>query len=150
MAICFYKEFGALGYLASYSPHGFYKDGVFWKTVEHYYQAQKFDDAALREKISQAATPKEASEIGRNRAYPLKSGWDDIRAQVMYEAVYLKFKANPDIREKLLSTGDEEIIEETVRENYWGCGPNRDGQNVFGKILCKVRQTLRDEQQEVD
>ena len=41
MSVDFYKEFGELGYLAIYSNHGFYEDGVFYKTVEHYYQAKK-------------------------------------------------------------------------------------------------------------
>lgn len=46
---------------------------------------------------------------------------------------------------KILDTGDEEIVEETVKENYWGCGPNKDGQNNYGKILVKVREKLRKE-----
>ena len=47
----FYKEFGELGYLANYSNHGFTKDGVFYKTVEHYYQSEKFDDPEIKNKI---------------------------------------------------------------------------------------------------
>ena len=30
MAIKFYKELGELGYLATYSNHGFYKDDIFY------------------------------------------------------------------------------------------------------------------------
>ena len=147
MAIFFYKEFGALGYLASYSPHGFDKDGFFWKTVEHYYQAQKFHDLKVRKLIMEAKTPKEASAIGRSRKYKLRDDWENIKNEVMYEAVLQKFKAHPNLKKLLLDTGDEEIIEETVKENYWGCGPNRDGQNHFGKILCKVRDELKGEEQ---
>ena len=51
MAIYFYKEFGELGYLATYSNHGFYKDGIYWKTSEHYYQAHKFNDKNIQKKI---------------------------------------------------------------------------------------------------
>lgn len=143
MAIYFYKEFGELGYLASYSPHGFYKDNVYWKTVEHYYQAQKFDDISVKELIIKAETPKIASTIGRDRKYKLRDDWDRIRDRIMYEAVLAKFLAHPDLAKKLLGTGEEEIVEETVKENYWGCGPNRDGFNMYGKILCKVREQLR-------
>ena len=146
--IRFYKEFGDLGYLASYSPHGFFKDGIWWKTVEHYYQAQKFEDETVREKIIRAETPKEASTIGRSREFRLRENWNEIRAKIMYDAVYLKFKAHDDIRAKLLATGEADIVEETVKENYWGCGPKRDGQNVFGKILCAVRSALRHETKE--
>ena len=67
MAIEFYKEFGELGYLASYSNHGFYKNDIYYKTVEHYYQSEKFDNLEIRNKIINSTTPKEASIIGRDR-----------------------------------------------------------------------------------
>lgn len=145
MAIYFYKQFGPLGYLATYSEHGFFKDGVYWKTSEHYYQAQKFDDYTVREMIINADTPKIASNIGRDRQFKIRDNWEEIKQDVMYDAVYYKFKAHSDICQKLLDTGEEEIVEETAKENYWGCGPNKDGQNNYGKILVKVREKLRKE-----
>ena len=146
MAIRFYKEFGELGYLATYSDHGFYKDGVFYKTSEHYYQSKKFDDNEVVQKIINASTPKEASNIGRDRNNKLRDNWCMIKKDIMYEAVLYKFKAHDDIKQKLLATGNEEIIEETTKENYWGCGPNYDGENNYGKILCRVREQLRSEE----
>lgn len=142
MAIFFYKEFGPYGYLASYSNHGFEKNGIYWKTVEHYYQAQKFDDILVKEKIINAPTPKIASQIGRSKEYKLRNDWDNIKNKVMYEAVLAKFMAHPDIAKKLIETGDEDIIEATEKENYWGCGPNKNGKNIYGKILCQVRTEL--------
>lgn len=53
------------------------------------------------------------------------------------------FKSNSDIAEKLLDTGEEEINEATTKENYWGCGPLKNGQNNYGKLLVKVRKILR-------
>ena len=44
MAIEFYKEFGDLGYLANYSNHGFYKNGIYYKTVEHFKKKQCSSD----------------------------------------------------------------------------------------------------------
>lgn len=146
MAIEFYKEFGPLGYLATYSNHGFYKDGVFWKTSEHYYQAQKFKNKEVQKLIINAPTPKLASEIGRDRRYKIRDDWDEIKQDIMFEAVLFKFQANHDILFKLLETGDEEIIEKTEKENYWGCGPLKDGQNNYGKILAKVRNVLKKNQ----
>ena len=146
--IRFYKEFGEYGYLATYSNYGFFKDGVFWKTSEHYYQAQKFMDSDTKIRIQNAETPKIASTIGRDRNLNLRSDWEEVKQDVMFDAVYYKFKQNKDILQKLLNTGDAKIIEATVKENYWGCGPNNDGQNNYGKILVKVRETLRTEQEE--
>lgn len=143
MAIYFYKEFGELGYLASYSLHGFSKDGIYWKTVEHYYQAHKFEDDDVKKMIIDAETPKEASAIGRNRTNKLRDDWREVKNKIMYDAVVAKFLAHPDLARKLIGTGNEEIIEETEKESYWGCGPNKDGKNIYGKILCKVREELK-------
>lgn len=144
-AIYFYKEFGELGYLASYSEHGFYKDNIYWKTLEHYYQAQKFEDKDVIEKIIKAATPKEASTIGRDRNNHLKNNWSKIKLDVMEEGLYNKYIQNKDICEKLLNTGNKEIVEATVKEFYWGCGIDGTGENHFGKLLVKVRNYIRKE-----
>lgn len=146
--IRFYKEFGEYGYLATYSNYGFFKDGVFWKTSEHYYQAQKFMDSDTKIRIQNAETPKIASIIGRDRKLNLRSDWEEVKQDVMFDAVYYKFKQNKDILQKLLDTGNARIVEATVKENYWGSGPNNDGQNNYGKILIKVREKLRTEQEE--
>ena len=143
--IRFYKELGEYGYLATYSNYGFFKDGVFWKTSEHYYQAQKFMDSDTKIRIQNAETPKIASTIGRDRKLNLRSDWEEVKQDVMFDAVYYKFKQNKDILQKLLDTGNATIVEATVKENYWGCGPNNDGQNNYGKILVKVREKLRKE-----
>lgn len=145
MTIFFYKEFGELGYLSSYSQHGFYANGLYWSTVEHYFQAQKFYDKEIQERIRLASTPKEASKIGRDRTLPLRSDWEQVKEKIMYDAVLFKFKAHIDIALKLINTGNECIIEETVKENFWGCGPYKDGKNAYGKILCLVRKELEKE-----
>lgn len=143
MTIYFYKEHGPLGYLASYSNHGFYIDGIFYKTVEHYYQSQKFLDLEIRTKIINASTPKEASNMGRDKTLPLRQDWEKLKNAFMYVGVYEKFKQNKDIQKLLLETNDSDIVEETTKENYWGCGPLKDGKNIFGQILCKVRNELK-------
>lgn len=145
MAIYFYKQYGPLGYLANYSDHGFYKDGKYWPTAEHYFQAQKFFDESIQERIRMVATPKEASTIGRDRSLPLRSDWEQVKQDIMLETVLLKFRANPDILKLLIETGDEELIENTTKESYWGCGPKKDGQNNYGKILVKAREILKNE-----
>lgn len=143
MAIKFYKEYGDLGYLASYSNHGFIKNGIYYQTTEHYYQSKKFKEQTVIKKILMAPTPRIASSIGRNRENCLRKNWRLVKNDVMYEAVFYKFFFNLDIRENLLATGNEEIIEETEKENYWGCGPKKDGKNNYGKILELVRDNIR-------
>ena len=145
MSVDFYKEFGELGYLASYSDHGFEVNGIYYPTVEHYYQASKFDDEKIINKILNCKTPKEASMIGRDRNNIRIPNFKEIKIQKMYEANLEKFRQNPELAKKLLDTGNETIREMTTKESFWGVGPNLDGENHMGKILMRVREKLRKE-----
>ncbi|HCQ89967.1 MAG TPA: Swarming motility protein ybiA, partial [Clostridium sp.] len=42
----------------------------------------------------------------------------------------------------LLSTGEEEIIEKTSNDYYWGCGKEGAEKNMLGKILMEVGELL--------
>ncbi|MBR3211200.1 MAG: NADAR family protein [Bacilli bacterium] len=145
MSVDFYKEFGELGYLASYSDHGFEVNGIYYPTVEHYYQASKFDDEKIINKILNCKTPKEASMIGRDRNNIRIPNFKEVKIQKMYEANLEKFRQNPELAKKLLDTGNEAIREMTTKESFWGVGPNLDGENHMGKILMRVREELRKE-----
>ena len=145
MAIEFYKQFGELGYLANYSEYGFYKDGVFYKTVEHFYQSEKYDKTDIKEKIIKAKTAKEAAAIGRDRNNTRIPNFKLIKNNVMLDGVLEKFRQNEDIQNKLIETRDETIVEKTVDEYYWGVGKDYSGENNFGKILMKARSILKEE-----
>jgi hypothetical protein len=47
-----------------------------------------------------------------------------------------------DIRAILLATGDEEIVEDTSTDHYWGRGRSGTGKNVLGEILMRTRTQL--------
>lgn len=141
----FYKEFGELGYLANYSNHGFTKNGIFYKTVEHYYQSEKFDDPEIKKRIINAPTPKEASNIGRDRSNIRKDNFKEIKNQVMFDGILEKFRQNRDIAYKLIETRNKKIAEATIDEYYWGIGKDKSGKNVIGDILVKVRERIKRE-----
>lgn len=144
MIIAFYspreQPYGAF---SNFSRHGFMLDELWWPTSEHYFQAQKFMDAAYRERIRQAKTPKYAAELGRSRAMPLRPDWESIKDGVMLRAVLCKFETHADLRELLLATGDEEIVENAPGDYYWGCGADGTGKHMLGKTLMLVREQLR-------
>lgn len=132
MSVDFYREEGELGYLANYSDYGFTVDGVYYPTAEHFYQASKFDNPEIIQKILSCKTAREAASVGRDRNNKRIDHFNDIKLNKMYQAVYEKFQQNPDIRKKLIETGDEEIREMTDQESYWGVGPQLDGENHMG------------------
>ena len=144
MAIYFYSTIDKYGEFSNFSRHGVELDGEWWSTTEHYFQAQKFEDPEYRKKIRTAATPKQTAELGRSRKLPLRHDWEEVKDEVMYKAILKKFQTHPKLKELLLSTGDEEIVENAPGDYYWGCGKDGSGQNKLGQILMSVRQELRE------
>ncbi|MVP02566.1 NADAR family protein [Paenibacillus lutrae] len=143
MTIKFYKVSDEYGCFSNFSPHGFIKDNRYWLTSEHYFQAQKFQDLDIQETIRLAESPMIAAKMGRNKNNPLRSDWESIKDDVMRSAVYSKFLNNEDIKAVLLSTREKEIIEDTTKDYYWGCGKDGSGKNMLGRILMEVREKLK-------
>ena len=57
MTIRFYSKSETHREFSNLAPFKVEIDGVAWPSTEHYYQAQKFDDAELRERIRAAEKP---------------------------------------------------------------------------------------------
>lgn len=131
------------GCFSNFSAHGVHLDGHWWPTTEHYFQAQKFAGTEHAEEVRRASTPKRAAELGRDRKRPLRPDWEHVKNDVMRRAVRRKFETHPKLREVLLSTGDEEIVENAPHDYYWGCGRTGTGRNMLGIILMEVRAELR-------
>lgn len=144
MAIRFYSTRDYYGAFSNFSNHGVELDGMWWKTTEHYFQAQKFLDNSYKEKIRNAPDPKTAATLGRSRKVGIRDDWEQIKDNVMRKAVRKKFETHQQLRELLISTGDEEIIENAPGDYYWGCGKDGSGKNRLGQILMEVRQLLQE------
>ena len=61
----------------------------------------------------------------------------------MKKCVLQKVLEYPAIKEILLNTGDEEIIEDSPIDYYWGCGKDGSGKNMLGIIIMVIRDELR-------
>ena len=146
MAIYFYKTNEEYGCFSNFSKHGFELEAKYWITIEHYFQAQKFVGTESEEQVRLSSTPMEAADMGRDRSKPLRKDWEEVKDDIMRRAVLEKFKANNDAKKILFSTGDEEIIEKTTKDYYWGCGEDGTGKNMLGKILMETRDILRNYQ----
>ena len=146
VAIYFYKVDDPYGCFSNFSPHPIHLDGISWPTVEHYYQSQKFvgtEDEDLIRAIRAAITPREAAALGRAIAHQVRLDWEQVKPQIMREAVLTKFLTHPDIQTILLSTGEQLIVEDSPTDYYWGCGFDKTGQNQLGKILMSIRHQIR-------
>jgi len=141
--IKFYSEKGRYGEFSNFANYSIRLKNKIWKTTEHYFQSQKFEKQEYQEKIRNAITPMMAAQLGRSRKERILKNWDDIKQNVMYEAVKAKFTQHSDLKRLLLDTKDAKIIEHTDNDNYWGDGGDGKGKNMLGKILMKVREELK-------
>lgn len=97
----------------------------------------------IQEKIRQIASPMDAALEGRNRQNPLIPEWEEIKDEVMLQALRMKFSQNPEIAKELLATGDAIIIEHTRNDAYWADGGDGSGKNKLGLLLMQVREELK-------
>lgn len=143
MAIYFYKIKDEYGCFSNFAHYGFELDGKWWMTSEHYFRAQKFCGTEYEETIRLLDNPMKAAEMGRNRNLPLREDWEQVRDNIMRKAVYAKFSQNSELKNILLKTGSESIVENTSSDYYWGCGTNGSGKNMLGIILMEIRDELK-------
>ena len=109
-------------------------------STEHAYQAAKTLDRDDRRWVQLAGSAGEAKKRGSRVV--LRPDWDDVKLDVMWDLIVEKF-SQPDLRARLLATGDAELIE----GNHWGdifWGVCRgEGANHLGRILMDVRAFYR-------
>ena len=118
-------------------------DGKKWKTVEHYFQAQKTLDEKEQEKIRKSFKPKIAKKLGRE--VKLRSDWDGVRVDVMRKALEEKFEKF-EYQKLLLATNDRPIYEDAPWDKFWGTGNYRatePGRNMLGELLMEIRDRIK-------
>lgn len=91
----------------------------------------------------QEYTASKSKRCGRH--VTLRSDWEQIKLRVMEEIVRAKFTQNPSLAEKLIATGNADLIEgNTWNDTYWGMdAATKSGANHLGIILMKVRSELQ-------
>ena len=143
MTIKFYKLNDPGGFMSNFYRSTFTLYGRKWSTVEHAYQAQKCVDDKEYNEIHEAKTPRIARNLGQE--VKMRKDWDSSKASVMEECVRAKFTQDEFLKKELLDTGNQELIEDSPVDWYWGCGSDGKGQNMLGQVLMKIRKELKGE-----
>ena len=141
-SIRFYSVDDAYGEFSNFARYPIRLNGKQWPTSEHYFQAQKFTNAQIKERVRRANTPALAARLGRDRKLPLRRDWDSVKLGVMRQAVQAKFTQHAELAALLLGTGEAVLIEHTENDAYWGDGGDGSGANWLGRILMDVRSHL--------
>ena len=146
--------FGELNVFSNFHPAEFSFNGIRFHSSEQYIQYQKaklFGDLQASTKILESEAPLEAKKLAKDiDAFDYRQ-WKEHACKVCEPGILAKFLQNPKLMEKLLSTGDKELVECSYN-TLWGCGkPLQDssclikdtwnGDNLLGQILMSVRES---------
>lgn len=133
---------GEYRWLSNFWPAKVLLDAVEYQSTEHAYQAAKTNDEIERMRIKDAKTPGQAKRLGRK--VNVRSDWENCKLSVMENLLRQKF-AIPELRQKLLDTGDQELLEgNNWHDVFWGIDlKTREGKNHLGKLLMKIRNEIR-------
>ncbi|MGD9923596.1 MAG: NADAR family protein [Pseudorhodoplanes sp.] len=140
------ERFGGLSNMAAGFP--VVVNGIQVRTSEALYQACRFPhlpdvQRLVIEQISPMAA-KMKSKPFRKQSRP---DWDSVRVKVMRWCLRVKLAQNWEKFSALLkATGDRPIVEESVKDDFWGAHPSDDGRlaghNVLGRLLMELREEL--------
>lgn len=137
------REFYPLSNFSAFRLHLAPND---FDTSEHAYHWHKFPDScAIRHAILNARSAHEAFKVAEQSTQYRRPDWSDVKVDIMHRILRAKADQHEYVRRKLLETGDRQLIECSWRDDYWGWGPNRDGQNMLGKLWMRVRDEIRSE-----
>lgn len=140
--------FGEYRFLSNFWPAKIFLDDEEYSCVENAYQAAKYSKE--KREYLKTCEPKEA--ILYAEAHPIidTESWNAKKLDVMRGLIKQKFEriTNPDLYQKLLSTGDRYLEETNYWEDtFWGvsvknCNEVGKGENNLGKLLMEIRQSL--------
>lgn len=123
-------------FLSNFSNHSVKYRGIRYLSAEAAFQAQKCADPKQAKDFSDLL-PGSAKRLGRK--VKLRKDWDQIKEGVMFYVLQAKFDQHEWLRERLIDTGDAELIEgNTWGDTYWGVCKG-EGENRLGYILSVLR-----------
>ncbi|KAI1377923.1 hypothetical protein F4677DRAFT_458673 [Hypoxylon crocopeplum] len=134
-------------WLSNFYPCTIYHEGLKFYHSEGFYQSMKNKNNKVAfEAVRRAEKPRKCKHIARSytmnaRQLELWDGGEKITAMKM--ALKLKF-SNPEMKLKLISTGNQKLVEHTPFDFFWGDGYS-DGKNMLGILLMELRDEIRRE-----
>lgn len=133
--------------LSNFSSFAVEWDGLVFPTSEHAYHYEKFKETSGHTALNilGARSAHDAFKIAEINKDLRRKDWDDVKVDIMRSILRAKTNQHEYVRRKLLATGDRILVEDSWRDDVWGWGPNRDGQNLLGKLWMEIREELKAE-----
>lgn len=126
-------------FLSNFYPHELEFRGMTFCNSEAAFQSMKTLDTAEQLQFT-LLTPQEAKRLGRR--INLRPDWEQVKDGIMKAVLLAKF-SDLELRNRLLATGDVELVEgNTHGDTYWGVC-NGVGRNMLGRLLMELREEYR-------
>ncbi len=113
-------------------------------TSEHAYHTEKFEDESIKAEIRATRSAHDSQKVSHLYKDKYHPHWNEIKVGIMKEILYAKLEQHPYVMKKLLESGDRLLVEDSWRDDFWGWGPNKDGQNHLGKLWMEIRQEIKE------
>ena len=116
-------------------------EGREFSSSESIYQSAKFaEHPELYDKVSDPnITPSECYKLAWANKDKFRADWENVKDDVMENALRLKFGYSPELMKKLIDTYPKEIIEHSLIENILYVYLQYDRNKYAGKLLMKIR-----------
>ena len=143
-------EFGALSNMAPDYPVTFY--GIKIPTIEALYQACRYPDfPEIQTVILDQISPMTAKMKSKKYTDKTRDDWERVRVSIMRWCLRTKLAQNwQRFGAVLRKTGDKPLVEESVKDEFWGAKPQDDGTLVGMNVLGRLLMELRQEYQEIE
>lgn len=142
--------------LSQWFPAYFEVSEIQYKNTEQYMMAQKaklFADEEIFQKILKTNDPKEIKALGRLVKNYHEDLWKQKRFEIVLQGNLAKFSQNAELKQFLLNTSNNVIVEASPYDKVWGIGLSADdenaekplqwkGLNLLGFALMEVRKQL--------
>jgi ribA/ribD-fused uncharacterized protein len=126
--------------LSNFSSFALVWRGKRFDTSEAAYHWEKFPgEPGILAQILGAMSAHDSYKIAETNRARRRRGWDDVKVGVMRDILRAKVEQHEYVRRKLLETGDRELIEDSWRDDFWGWGQNRYGENMLGRLWMDIR-----------
>jgi ribA/ribD-fused uncharacterized protein len=129
--------------LSNFSAFSIEYKGKLWQTAEHAYQAASFFDEDIQTLIANARSAHEARVLGQKYKAQRREDWATAKVTVMEEVFRAKLDQHEYAREKLLASGNRDIIKNVPDDSFWGWGADKKGENRMGKLWVQLRNELQ-------
>jgi len=131
-------------------------NGIQYSSAEQFMMAHKaitFNDRKTLEKIMNESHPDKIKKLGRQIVNFNSNIWEKLKYSIALIGNYCKFVQNDKMKQILINTGGNIIVEASPNDKIWGVGldetdsriknPNYwEGENLLGFVLMEVRDYI--------